>query len=321
MQHKANQRRSIKFTLITLSWLFVLSAGFVQAQIPDRPKSGPDDKKLEVWVGDWQYEGVINDTPSGPGGKYAGKLTCRMTLDDLFLETRAEDKGVYGGKEMVYQGINVQWYDSVTKTYIARGFDNDGIVSSRITTVNGNTWIGTGTGIDRKGKTGKSKSSLTFSSDGKTYTTKGELSTDDGKTWMPWWEETGKRISNTSVEQEIIKLENQWNEAMIKVDTKALSDILADDYFETGDKGELSTKDKFISALKSGELKFSSAKCDDLKVRVYGSAAVVTGRNTTKGEEKGKDISGSSRYTDTWAMRNNRWQCVASQWVKEEKKP
>jgi ketosteroid isomerase-like protein len=50
---------------------------------------------------------------------------------------------------------------------------------------------------------------------------------------------------------------------------------------------------------------------DDMKVRVYGDEAVVTGRNTTKGQFKGRDISGQYRWTDTWAKRNGRWQCVA----------
>jgi len=52
---------------------------------------------------------------------------------------------------------------------------------------------------------------------------------------------------------------------------------------------------------------------DDLKVRVYGDAAVVTGRFTTKETLKGRDISGQYRFTDTWIKKAGRWLCVAGQ--------
>ena len=51
---------------------------------------------------------------------------------------------------------------------------------------------------------------------------------------------------------------------------------------------------------------------NDMKARVYGDAAVVTGGNTTKETIKGKDISGLYRWTDTWIKKAGRWQCVAT---------
>jgi len=51
---------------------------------------------------------------------------------------------------------------------------------------------------------------------------------------------------------------------------------------------------------------------DEMKARVYGDAAVVTYRWTSKETFKGQDISGQSRWTDTWVKRAGRWQCVAS---------
>jgi hypothetical protein len=321
MQTNASQRHSVILTLIALSSIFLFSAGIVQAQIQDRPKAGPEMKALEVFVGEWQYEGSVKDTPLGPGGSFSGKQTVKLILDGLFLEQRGEDKGVYGGKELVYQGVVVRWYDPVTKTYLDHGFDNDGFVGSGVMTKDGNTWIGNYTLKDKQGKNIKGKQISTFSSDGNTYAIKGQLSVDDGKTWTPYYEQNMKKVASITVEQEIIALENKWNEAMMKVDTKALNEILADEYIETGDKGNMSNKAKHISALKSGDLKVSDANLNDLKVKVYGNAAVVTGRNTTKEIFKGKASNEAYRITDTWVMQNNRWQCVASQWVTEEKKP
>ncbi|MEO8427819.1 MAG: DUF1579 family protein [Verrucomicrobiota bacterium] len=195
MKTRAIQKCSFKLSFVAVSFLFLLSAPVVRAQIQDRPKPGPEQKKLEVFVGEWKYEGSVSDTPLGPGGKFAGKQTTRMVLDGLFLEGRAEDKGIYGGKEIVYKGVFIEWFDSITKTYVTHSYDNDGFAANGVTTVSGNTWASTGTQTDRKGKIYKTKSSSTFSSDGKTVIGKNELSTDDGKTWIPLYEITLTKVS------------------------------------------------------------------------------------------------------------------------------
>ena len=195
MQAKAKARRQFKLTFVAVSFLFVLSAGLVRAQIADRPKVGPEQKKLEVFVGDWTYEGSVSETPLGPGGKFAGKATFRMVLDGLFLESRAEDKGVYGGKEIAFKVMAIQWFDSIKQTYLSHSYDNDSFVNNSVMSVSGNTWSSTGAQTDSKGKSYKTKHSRTLSADGKTMLEKLEISTDDGKTWIPYWENTMKKVS------------------------------------------------------------------------------------------------------------------------------
>jgi ketosteroid isomerase-like protein len=115
-----------------------------------------------------------------------------------------------------------------------------------------------------------------------------------------------------SVEQELIKLENTWNDALVKKDLASVNKILADDYIATDYDGIVSTKAQEMENLKSGESVVTSALTDDVKVRVYGDAAVVTFRWTSKATFKGKDTSGQYRWTDTWVKLAGRWQCVAA---------
>ena len=75
---------------------------------------------------------------------------------------------------------------------------------------------------------------------------------------------------------EIIALENRRIEAMIKQDTQALSEILADDLSYTHSTARVETKAEFISSLTSGRTKYQSIQRDDVKVRQYGDTAVVT---------------------------------------------
>ncbi len=175
MPTRIQNRSVIQVTFWTLSLFLLLSTSRVQAQIADRPKAGPEQKKLEVRVGEWKYEGSMSDTPLGPGGQFAGKTTSRMVLDGLFLENQSEDKGVYGGKELVYKSKGMQWYDPGTKTYRTQYFDNDGIVSAGTLTVSGDTWSSTGSMTDSKGTVYLTRDSTTYSADGSTSTTRGEL--------------------------------------------------------------------------------------------------------------------------------------------------
>jgi ketosteroid isomerase-like protein len=121
---------------------------------------------------------------------------------------------------------------------------------------------------------------------------------------------------SASVEQELIKLENDWYEAGVKRDVAAVSRILADDWTAVNPEGTVENKTQALAEMKSGEDVYMSAVANEMKVRVYGEAAVVLGRNTVKEQYKGKDISGQYRFTDTWVKKDGRWQCVATAAVK-----
>lgn len=121
-----------------------------------------------------------------------------------------------------------------------------------------------------------------------------------------------EKSKGPSAEQALIKLENDWDEASVKRDLVALGRILADDWVFTDSDGVMWTKAQTLDMLKSGEDVVSSAVSTDMKSHVYGSAAVVTGRYTAKEQMKGKDISGTTAFTDTWVKRPGGWQCVAT---------
>jgi ketosteroid isomerase-like protein len=120
------------------------------------------------------------------------------------------------------------------------------------------------------------------------------------------------QTQSKSVEQELLKLEQQWTDALVKPDLAFLDRIEADDYTFTDPEGSVWTKAQSQADLKSGEDVISSCVADEMKARVYRDAAVVTGRNTTKETFKGKDISGQYRWTDTWVKLAGRWRCVAT---------
>jgi uncharacterized protein (TIGR02246 family) len=124
--------------------------------------------------------------------------------------------------------------------------------------------------------------------------------------------QTPVQTQTQSVEEEIKKLEKEIGHAWAARDVASYDRILADDYMWTDFDGTVWTKAQDLEDLKSGTVVNTSYAVDDWKVRVYGDAAVVTGRTTVKETWKGKDVSGQYRYTDTWVKRGGRWQLVAS---------
>ena len=114
------------------------------------------------------------------------------------------------------------------------------------------------------------------------------------------------------VEQVIRKLDNERIQAQIHADPAALKRIYADDFIGVGPSGTVRTKPQVISDFTSGDLRFQSITTDDVRVRVYGNAAVETGRSTMNGQDKGNPVPHDTRFTRVWIKQHRRWRLVAN---------
>jgi ketosteroid isomerase-like protein len=106
-------------------------------------------------------------------------------------------------------------------------------------------------------------------------------------------------------------LVNERDQAVGRGDTAAIDRIYADDYVATSASGLVRTKAQVIEDFKTGALKIESITSDEINVRVHGDTAIVTGRMTTKGLDRGRDVSGQNRFTQVYLRRNGRWQITA----------
>jgi ketosteroid isomerase-like protein len=125
----------------------------------------------------------------------------------------------------------------------------------------------------------------------------------------------------TSVEQTLIQLERDWNQATIAKDYKTLERIMGDDWIGIDYLGITVTKAETIAEIKFGESSNKSVELGEMKVRVFGGTAVVTGTDTEKSTYHGKDSSGNYAWMDyawmdVFVKRNGRWQAVASESTK-----
>jgi ketosteroid isomerase-like protein len=123
----------------------------------------------------------------------------------------------------------------------------------------------------------------------------------------------GANADTSSVEQSLIQLEKDWNQATLTKDYKTLNRIMADEWTGIDYQGVTVTKAESIAELKSGESGNTSVELGEMKVKVYGNTAVVVGSDTEKSTYHGKDSSGRYAWMDVFVKRGGRWQAVASE--------
>ena len=114
------------------------------------------------------------------------------------------------------------------------------------------------------------------------------------------------------VEQELVKLENEWARAWQLPDPAALEGIIADDFTLTSSrsKGEVTNKRQYIdSTLKL--VRGDGFSFEKMQVRIYGDTAVINAQFQQNATFAGQDWSGEFLLTDVWVKRNGRWQVVA----------
>ena len=107
-------------------------------------------------------------------------------------------------------------------------------------------------------------------------------------------------------------LELKWTDSYKQHNIDILSSLLADEFVITVEDGSVYSKAGYISHSADSKVKVLIAEMTDLKVRVHGDTAVVTGAYHEKGESDGKSYEYHDRLTDVWMKTGGKWQVVAS---------
>ena len=119
-------------------------------------------------------------------------------------------------------------------------------------------------------------------------------------------------LAQTDVVEEIKKVDRERIQAQIHADSAALDRIYAEDFIGVGPSGTVRTKKDVLADFASGSLKFQSITTDDVRIRVYGNAAVETGLSTMKGRDAEKVVPEENRFTRVWIKQGGRWRLVAN---------
>jgi ketosteroid isomerase-like protein len=119
--------------------------------------------------------------------------------------------------------------------------------------------------------------------------------------------------SKPGVENQLIELERQLSDALVRQDAAALDRLWSNDLVFTFPNGKTSDKAQRLAAQKpSAQPAQSVATNDQVTVSLYGNTAVVMVLTTWKGKEGAQEFSDQYQATHVWVKQQRRWQLVAA---------
>jgi Domain of unknown function (DUF4440) len=118
-------------------------------------------------------------------------------------------------------------------------------------------------------------------------------------------------------EQQILKLFEDGDRALIAADLAELSRICADDYIQYDALGESHTKQDVINNLKTGAIRYLSMTSTGRHIRLLSEeVTIVHGSEEDDVEQNGQRFPVRYVYMDVVVKRNGKWQIVGSQLAK-----
>ena len=115
----------------------------------------------------------------------------------------------------------------------------------------------------------------------------------------------GEQVGMAGAEQAVNGRVRDFLAAISKGDEAALAPFYTDDYTVTTGTGDVQTKAQRLGWVKANKARLSTLEYQELKTRVYGDTAVVTGRAT------GDAIN--DRIIQVWVKQGGTWRLAAGQ--------
>ena len=119
-------------------------------------------------------------------------------------------------------------------------------------------------------------------------------------------------MSDTDIAR-LRQIQQELSAAWMTRDRATVERLIAPDWVVTHVAGQRITRaEVFRDMLESDATQITASDVDEVDVRLFGDAAVVTGRTHARGTQSGAPFDVWLRFTDVFARRGDQWQAVAS---------
>lgn len=119
--------------------------------------------------------------------------------------------------------------------------------------------------------------------------------------------------STDSAREAVLRVEQEWQDALVNSDTAALDRIYAESMIYTHSNGSVDDKASYIAKIKSGESSYKSMTRDDIKVQIFGDAAIVTCHWKVSSVSGTTVNNTNARYLHFYTRLKGKWRMVAHQ--------
>ena len=110
--------------------------------------------------------------------------------------------------------------------------------------------------------------------------------------------------------------EQTWARALLEGDAARLATIIAPEFSFIGPDGEYEEAATYLEGYRSLPrlgIRVASIDMEEVKTRVSGDTAIVTGRVVARVQVPGSEIVENVRFTRVYARRGDAWQMIAGQ--------
>jgi ketosteroid isomerase-like protein len=111
---------------------------------------------------------------------------------------------------------------------------------------------------------------------------------------------------------DLLAVERAWDMAIVKRDVKTLDRIIADDFQLIWINGQVSGKREMLEGVATRKVEIDPFETEDVKIRIYGDTAVLTGRFTQTARLGERHETNQFRYTDVYHRTKRGWQAVSA---------
>src|SRR5258708_12935439 len=120
-------------------------------------------------------------------------------------------------------------------------------------------------------------------------------------------------MNRKNTEQEVLRVADAWATGELGGDSAFVERTLGDDFIGIGPLGFMLTRQEWLARHTSGDLKYESFNLDEVKVRMYNDAAVLTGRQVQNAVYRGNSIQAQFRTTLVFVQQQGQWRLASLQ--------
>ena len=125
------------------------------------------------------------------------------------------------------------------------------------------------------------------------------------------WRTAKSAAPPESAKDEIIKVDEERNQALQKGDVATLDRIYSNDLVYSNATGAILTKAQHLADLKNRGLNFRSFKHEDVQVTVHGDTGFLTGISKSVVDYHGSISGNSRRFLNVFVKKGDHWELVA----------
>jgi ketosteroid isomerase-like protein len=123
---------------------------------------------------------------------------------------------------------------------------------------------------------------------------------------------SSSRAQDSSATATVKALELKLLDCYKHHEVQVFASVLDDDFVITFEDGSTYSKTGYLAYSSSSGTRVETAEIHEMRVRMHGDTAVVTGVYHEKGLDSQKAYDYHDRFTDVWMKKAGKWQLIAA---------